>query len=184
MTNTVEIISKRLILRKIKKEDYKAIYDCWTSDFEVSKYVTWNPHKTSEETKKLVNFWVDEYNHEHTYRWIVGKKDTNEVIGMVDVINKNLQYMTAEVGYCYGSKYWGNGYASEALTEVVNYLHNIGFITVYAQHFKSNGASGKVMQNAGMEYEGTLKSRVINKLGNREDVCIYSSVKDNKIKNK
>lgn len=40
------------------------------------------------------------------------------------------------------------------------------------------------MQNAGMEYEGTLKSRVINKLGNREDVCIYSSVKDNKIKNK
>ena len=98
---------------------------------------------------------------------------------MIDVINKNLQYMTAEVGYCYGSRYWGNGYASEALTQVVNYLHNIGFVTVYAQHFESNKASGKVMQNAGMQFEGTLKSRVINKLGEREDVCIYSSVENN-----
>ena len=98
---------------------------------------------------------------------------------MINDINKNLQYMTAEVGYCYGSRYWGNGYASEALTQVVNYLHNIGFVTVYAQHFESNKASGKVMQNAGMQFEGTLKSRVINKLGEREDVCIYSSVENN-----
>ena len=80
MKNTVEIVSERLILRKITNEDYKAIYECWTSDFEVSKYVTWNPHKTSDETKKLVNFWVDEYNKEHTYRWIVEKKDAKEII--------------------------------------------------------------------------------------------------------
>jgi hypothetical protein len=32
------------------------------------------------------------------------------------------------------------------------------------------------MKNAGLEYEGLLKSRVINKNGEREDVCIYSSV--------
>ena len=55
MKNTVEIVSERLILRKITNEDYKAIYECWTSDFEVSKYVTWNPHKTSDETKKLIS---------------------------------------------------------------------------------------------------------------------------------
>ena len=32
------------------------------------------------------------------------------------------------------------------------------------------------MKKAGMEYEGLLKSRVINKDGEREDVRIYSSV--------
>ena len=178
MKNTVDIISKRLILRKIKSEDYKAIYNCWTSDFEVSKYVTWNPHKSSEKTKKLVNFWLNEYNQEHTYRWIVEKKETHEIIGMIDVINKNLQYMTAEVGYCYGSKYWGNGYASEALTEVINYLHNIGFITVYAQHFESNKASGKVMQKCGMKYEGTLRERYVDPDGIRNDLLSYSITKD------
>lgn len=173
---TIQLNTERVILRKIKLSDYKNIFNCWTSDSNVIKYVTWNAHKTVDETKKLVNYWISDYNNEFSYRWLVVLKNTNEIIGMIDVINKNLQYMTAEVGYCYGSKFWGKGYASEVLKEVIRYLHSEGFAVVYAQHFKSNIASGKVMMNAGMEYEGILKSRVINKNGEREDVCIYSSV--------
>jgi len=173
---TIQLETDRLILRKIILSDYKEIYNCWTSDFNVSKYVTWNPHKSSEETKKLTNYWVNDYNNEFSYRWLVTLKDNNQIIGMIDVIAKNLQYMTAEVGYCYGSKFWGNGYASESLKKIVKYLHEEGFPVVYAQHFKTNVASGKVMENAGMKYEGLLKSRVINKKGEREDVCIYLSV--------
>lgn len=156
--------------------DYNDIFNCWTSDYNVSKYVTWNPHKTKEETKKVTNYWVNDYDNDYSYRWLVVLKNTNETIGMIDVVAKNLQYMTAEVGYCYGSKFWGNGYATEALKKVINYLHSEGFHVVYAQHFNSNTASGKVMKKAGMEYEGLLKSRVINKDGEREDVRIYSSV--------
>lgn len=173
---TIKLETKRLILRKIKISDYEDIFKCWTSDFNVSKYVTWNPHKNSDETKKLTNYWVNDYGNEYSYRWLVMLKDTNETIGMIDVISKNIQYMTVEVGYCYGSKFWGKGYASEALKKVIEYLHSEGFPVVYAQHFVSNIASGKVMKKAGMEYEGLLKSRVINKNGIREDVCIYSSV--------
>lgn len=173
---TINLESERLILRKIELSDYNDIFNCWTSDFNVSKYVTWNPHETPEETKKLTDYWVSDYANDYSYRWLVVLKDTNETIGMIDVIAKNLQYMTAEVGYCYGSKFWGNGYASEALKTVVNYLHSEGFPVVYAQHFASNIASGKVMKNAGMEYEGLLRSRVFNKDGEREDVHIYSSV--------
>lgn len=173
---TINLESKRLILRKIKLSDYTDIFNCWTSDFNVSKYVTWNSHKKPEETKKLTNYWVSDYANDYCYRWLVVLKDTNETIGMIDVIAKNLQYMTAEIGYCYGSKFWGHGYATEALKIVINYLHSEGFPVVYAQHFASNIASGKVMKNAGMEYEGLLRSRVINKNGEREDVYIYSSV--------
>lgn len=49
---TVTLETERLILRKIKLSDYNDIFNCWTSDYNVSKYVTWNPHKTKEETKK------------------------------------------------------------------------------------------------------------------------------------
>lgn len=174
---TIKLETDRLILRKIELSDYEEIFNCWTSDSNVSKYVTWYPHKTADDTKKLTNYWVNDYDNEFCYRWLVVLKNTNETIGMIDVIAKNLQYMTAEVGYCYGSKFLGNGYATEALKEVIKYLHSEGFPVVYAQHFKSNIASGKVMKNAGMEYEGLLKSRVVNKDGNREDVCVYSSVK-------
>lgn len=95
---------------------------------------------------------------------------------MIDVISKNIQYMTAEVGYCYGSKHWGKGYASEALRKVIEYLHGEGFPVVTAEHFVSNKASGRVMEKAGMVYEATLKSRVINKIGEREDVLVYVSI--------
>lgn len=75
---------------------------------------------------------------------------------MIDVIKLDLQYKNAEVGYCYGSKFWGKGYATEALKAVINFLHNQDIVVVYAQHFVSNPTSGKVMQKAGMEYEARL----------------------------
>lgn len=178
MKGTVELNTERLVLRKIQESDYEDIFKCWTSDYEVSKYVTWEPHKSSEQTKKLVNYWISDYDNKYTYRWLVVSKETGKVMGMIDVIDKNIQYMTAEVGYCFGSEYWGKGYATEALKEVIKYLHSENFPTVYAQHFVSNIASGKVMKKAGMEYEATLKSRVINNDGKREDVCIYSSVSE------
>lgn len=179
MTKTKELETKNLKLRKIEIDDYKDIYNCWTSDYEVSKYVTWNSHKSDEDTKKLVNYWVNEYSNDNSFRWLVTIKNSNEIIGMIDAISINMQYMTVEVGYCYGSKYWGKGYATEALEKVINFLHEEGFVVVYAQHFVSNVASGKVMKKSGMEYEATLKSRVINKNNVREDVCVYSSIKLN-----
>lgn len=175
---TKKIETERLELRKMRLNDYKRIFDCWTSDQEVSKYVTWEPHKSYEETKQLVEYWVNGYNDENTYRWLVCLKKSKEVIGMIDVIKLDSQYKTAEVGYCYGSKYWGKGYGTEALKSVIEFLHNQGLAVVYAQHFVSNPASGKVMKKAGMEYEATLKSRVINNNNEREDVAVYSSIKD------
>ena len=176
MKGTKKITTKRLTLRKIKLNDYKAIYNSWTSDKNVSKYVTWDAHKNEDETKQLTEYWVNEYNNEYTYRWLVVNNETKEIMGMIDVIHKDLQYMTCELGYCYGSKYWGNGYATEALKAVIEYLHKEGFPVVYAQYFESNKASGKVMEKAGMKYEAKLKSRVVTKDGKREDLVVYSSI--------
>ena len=38
--NTIKLETERLILRKIEMFDYEAIYNCWTSDENVTKYVT------------------------------------------------------------------------------------------------------------------------------------------------
>ena len=53
----------------------------------------------------------------------------------------------AEVGYCFGSKYWGHGYATEALRAVIEYLLNeAGMYLVEARYISGNPASGRVMQ--------------------------------------
>lgn len=171
MKKTIVLETERLVLRKIKKDDYKAIFDNWASDSEVAKYLTWNAHKNYEDTKKLVNKWLCDYEKDYTFRWIVTLKDDNTPIGMIDLINVSIGESKAEIGYCYGRKWWGNGYATEALTKVLEYVSSeIEYL--YAMYVKENPVSGKVMQKAGMSYAGCLKLYA-KVQGFREDVHVY-----------
>lgn len=173
MNNTETIETERLILRRIEKSDYKDMFNNWASDSEVSKYLTWETHKNNEETKQVIENWVEEYKIEHTYRWIVTLKDTKTPIGTIDVVSKSINEKRAEIGYCYGKNWWGQGFATEALKEVLKYVNKKGFELITAKHLISNPASGKVMEKAGMEYNATLKIWSLKKDGTREDVKVY-----------
>jgi ribosomal-protein-alanine N-acetyltransferase len=60
--------------------------------------------------------------------------------------------------YWIGVPYWGKGYATEAAREAVRYaFEDLGLHRLYAAHFGSNPASGKVMRKIRMSYEGTLR---------------------------
>lgn len=43
-----KIETKRLVLRKLVKEDAKMIFEGRANDEEVTKYLTWNSHKISK----------------------------------------------------------------------------------------------------------------------------------------
>ena len=94
--------------------------------------------------------------------------------------SRNILHKTCEIGYAYGSKYWNNGYATEALKVVINYLcKKVEFETVYALYLKSNEASGRIMVKAGMKYEGTARKRMIDKIsGERLDLISYSILRE------
>ena len=55
--------------------------------------------------------------------------------------------------------------------------------TIYAEYMLLNPGSGKVMEKSGMIFEGTQKSRVIDKEGNRSDLGVYSLTKEEYFKN-
>lgn len=172
-TKTLE--SDRLILRKFKMDDASGVYKNWASDPECCQYLSWNVHKSVKETRSILRSWIKEYK-KGCYNWVVELKDTHEVIGSISVISISKKHLTAEIGYCYGSKYWGNGYATEALRTVVEYLLNeCGLYLVEARHISDNPASGRVMEKAGMHKDAILRERRINKLtGKRNDSIIYS----------
>ena len=79
----------------------------------------------------------------------------------------------AELGYWIGLPYWGRGYATEAAREVVRYgLEELRLHRVYAAHFGSNSASGRVLRKIGMSYEGTRREHH-RKYGEYEDRVEY-----------
>lgn len=173
-----QLETERLILRKFKIEDSEKMFDSWVTDSETTKYLSWKPHKDISETREILNHWISNYENGY-YNWVVELKDTHELIGNIAEVIKNKENNTVTLGYCYGSKYWNKGYASEALRCVIEYLlNNEGFYLVEAYHRSSNPASGKVMQKAGMKYDGTLRERKLNPDGTRADNIYYSIKKD------
>ncbi len=79
----------------------------------------------------------------------------------------------ARLGYWLGKPYWNKGYATEAVNAVLAYgftrpdLHRI-----YAGHFLNNPASGRVLQKAGMTYEGRLREHYV-RFGEMVDLELY-----------
>ena len=173
-TRTIE--TKRLILRKLDISDLEQVYNNWCSDPKVTKYVTWDMHKNIEQTKEYINFKLGLYEKDYRFDWVVVIKETNEVIGEIDAVKQSLNYNLVELGYCYGSKYWNNGYATEALSAVIKYLKEVALVEkVTACHISTNPASGRVMQKAGMKYDATLKEYVVDKnTKERADLVYYS----------
>lgn len=180
LIGTKNMETERLILRRLTKEDASEAYNNWCSNYEVSKYVIWEKHENVEVTKELFENWEKEYEKNDTFRWIIEIKDTNELIGTIDVVNKKfIPYETCEIGYCYGRKFWNKGYGTEALSRIIKYLfEEVKVSLVYAEHMSNNPASGKVMEKSGMKKEAVLKSRIIDKEGNRNDLITYSITKE------
>lgn len=169
----------RLILRKFSIEDAEGMYNNWATDSETCKFLSWDVHKNIEETKEVINKWISKY-EKGSYNWIVELKDNHEVIGSICDNGFSIKNQTIDIAYCYGSKYWKKGYATEALRKVIEYLLiEKDFYLVSANHRSSNPASGRVMEKAGMKKEATLRDRRYNAETNkRYDMIIYSITKN------
>lgn len=178
---TITLETDRLILRKFKMEDAEGMYNNWATDPETCKFLSWNVHKNLEETKNVIANWIEKYNKD-SYNWIVELKESHEVIGSICDNGFNRRHQVIDIGYCYGSKYWGNGYATEALRKVIEYLLiNEKFYIVTANHRSSNPASGKVMEKAGMKKEAILRDRKYDILTNERFDMIYYSIEEKEL---
>ena len=175
---TIKLETNRLILRKFVIEDAKAMYENWASEDEVTKFLTWPTHSSIEDTKIVLNNWISNYEKLDFYNWAIEIRETGEVIGNISVVLVKENIKGAELGYCMGTKWWGQGIMPEAGQAVIKYLfEEVGFNRISAVHDKNNHKSGSVMQKLGMKYEGTLRSAGFCNQGIIDEVW-YSILKE------
>ena len=143
--------TERLRLRELKIEDAEEVFKNWTSDDDVSKYVRWCTHKNVEETKGYLKQEIKRCSEGNYFTWGIVIKETNELIGAISAFpSEDERY---EIGYNISKKHWNNGYTTEALKKVLEYLTNeIGIYRYICAHNVLNVASGKVMMKAGFKY--------------------------------
>ena len=164
-TKTIE--TDRLILRQFTMEDAPAMFRNWANDDEVTKHLTWPTHSDVEVTKMVLSDWTSHYAKPDFYNWaIVLKENGGEPIGNISVVRINHNTECAAMGYCMSRAHWRKGVMPEALKAVVDFLFDeVGFNRIEAEHDVNNPASGRVMEKAGLRYEGTLRQSGRNNQG-------------------
>lgn len=174
-TGTVPIETDNLLLRRFTIKDAEPMFKNWASDPEVTRFLTWTPHKDPDETKLIISKWLEEYERPNAYQWAIELKSVGEPIGSIGVVRTKEETKTAEIGYCIGKAFWHKGYTSEALTAVIRFLFNrTDYNSLAARHDVRNPNSGKVMLRCGMKYEGTLPEVTVSGFEEKITLYVYS----------
>ncbi len=148
--------TERLILRPFTEDDAEDMFYGWTSDPEVSKYVTWDTHQSLGETRQLLALWTEEYEKPERLNFAIMLKSENKLIGGIDVVG----YLdgvngTPIIGYNLSRKYWGKGYMTEACRCVLEQLFSMGYKEVRIDAMTENTGSIRVIEKCGGEHIGT-----------------------------
>ena len=171
---TARLETERLILRKFVPEDAEYMFRNWASDPTVTEFMTWPPHPSVEESRRIVGMWIDSYARPENYQWAIELKEIREPIGSINVVRMNENVDECELGWCLGRQWWGRSIMPEAASAVVKYLFEaVGANRVAARHAVENAKSGRVMQKIGMAMEGVLRQSDVSNHG-LEDMAQYS----------
>ena len=94
------------------------------------------------------------------------------------VLQKDVDRVSAEVGYWLGERHWGLGIATEALGAITQYaIEKHSLTRVFAVPFAYNKASCRVLEKAGYVLEGRLRRSAI-KNGEVVDQLQYAFIPD------
>ena len=146
---TVELWTERLILRRYRPEDADDLYRYLGTDPAMYEYSGWNPYATPEMAQETVCGFIESYNDDHVYSWIMDIDDV--IVGTIGAYDYKDEHI--EVGFSVVKGWQGRGLATEALKKVLGYLtENEGIPCVTAWCASENIGSRKVLEKAGMKF--------------------------------
>lgn len=147
--------SPRLQFRPPQLSDAQAIFDSYAQDPEVTRYLTWTPHKHLTDTEAFLKDSEGHWQQGSMFPWLLLDKQSQDIVGMISL--RFDQHM-ANFGFVIARRYWNQGYATEALKATIDEaFRNPKVLRVYADCDAENLASARVMVKAGMHQEGLLK---------------------------
>ena len=158
-----ELTTERLTLRRMMVLDTDDMYE-YACRPDVTKYLTWHPHPDREYTREYLEYLGNRYSAGMFYDWAVIYEPDCKMIGTCGFTSFNCSSDSAEVGYVLNPEYWGKGIAVEALKRVLAFgFEDLGLHRIEARFMDGNDRSRRVMEKAGMTFEGILREAMLVK---------------------
>lgn len=107
--------------------------------------------------------------------WAIASPEDDRVIGAISIM-LTPAHRRGELGYWLAVPWWGQGVMSEAARAVVAYgFAVLGLHRIQAKCLPGNVGSARVMEKAGMTFEGVLRGYTYTK-GNFVDLAMYAII--------
>lgn len=174
MSLTVQLTTERLLLKPISQDYAEAIYR-YRSDSVTNRYQGWIPKDVEDVRSFITNRTSREMNVTGTwFQFVVTLKASGEIIGDIGLHFLGSRNEQVELGCTIGRDHQGNGYAREALNEVISYLFNtLDKRSLIATIDTANIQSIRLFERLGFRREDNLKDSVLQD-GSRVADLVYS----------
>lgn len=163
----------RLLLRPFRRDDIPALLPLIGAR-EVAATTLRIPHPyTAADAEQFLEYTERVWDKNEGARFGVFLSQGERLIGGIG-LQANRDHRHAELGYWIGVPFWGKGYCTEAVREVLKYgFESLDLQRIFASHFVNNPASGRILQKVGMKHEGTLRRHIL-KWGEYLDLELYA----------
>jgi [ribosomal protein S5]-alanine N-acetyltransferase len=92
------------------------------------------------------------------YNFLIKLKESQTIIGGIGLYLHE-HFKRAAIGYWLGLDYWNKGYASEASRRLIDFGFDVlALERIEGEYFPENTASRRVMEKAGMQFEGIMRN--------------------------
>lgn len=147
--STIE--TERLLLRKPTINDAEAIFERYSSDPIVTRYMSWPTHRTVADTCAFLAWSEADWELWPAGSYLVFSRE-GILLGGTGLTFKTLVF--AATGYVLAQDAWGRGYATEALQAMVELARTLGVRRLEAVCHVEHRASARVMEKCGLVCEG------------------------------
>jgi RimJ/RimL family protein N-acetyltransferase len=169
----MEFITDRLFIRPLLIEDKASVFK-YRSDSESNKYQSWIPREIKDVEVFIENVSNEINVPETWFQFVILEKQANILIGDIGIHFMDSENKQVEVGCTLNRDYQGNGYATESLRTIIDYLINtLDKHRVIASIDPRNSNSIRLVERLGFKKEAHFVESFFSN-GKWQDDLVYA----------
>ena len=116
----MRIIGERIIIRDLSLKDSDDFFE-YAQSKNVGPMAGWKPIESMELARRVISGYMLSKEV-----FAIALKDSNKMIGSVSIYNYGIRKYNKvkQLGFSLSDKYWNNGYMTEAIKLVIEYIFN------------------------------------------------------------
>jgi RimJ/RimL family protein N-acetyltransferase len=174
----IPLVSDRLVLREFVLADEDAVHAI-AADPLVTQFTDWGPNSIEDTRAFLAEATAQATNpHRGQFTLAVVHASSGRLIGSVAIGITNAQHRRGEFGFVFHRDVWSQGYATEAAELLLRFgFDHLQLRRITATCHPDNHGSARVLEKAGLEFEGRMRSHLFVR-GAWRDSLLYAAVID------